>query len=77
LGQFSKVFLILKHLIVICHIKELRDKLIQAAVFNQPIKRDHPLWIEALQAYRADTGDFNANLSCGSCVNKIKRWLEK
>jgi len=55
----------------------MREKLIQAGIYNHPIKKDHPLWAEALKAYKEATGDYSASLSCGSCVNKIKRWLEK
>lgn len=55
----------------------LREKLITAGIFSQPIKKDHPIWIEALKAYHEATGDYNSNLNCGGCVNKIKRWLEQ
>ena len=41
------------------------------------VKYTDILWIEALERYKVETKDLEVSLSCGSCYNKIKNWLEK
>lgn len=57
--------------------EELKTALIQAGIYHPPYKKDHPLWREALREYIKHTKDTQVSLSCGACVNKIKRWLDK
>jgi hypothetical protein len=45
--------------------------------WNQNNKQHIPLWVNALELYKKETGDHEVSLACGSCVNKIKNWLEK
>ena len=71
------LFLNLNLINLLCDVHPLKEKLITAGIFNHPIRKDHPIWVETLEAYRASTGDYNANLNCGSCINKVKAWLEK
>lgn len=57
--------------------QELRLALQAAGIYHPPYKKDHPLWLQALEDYKKDTLDHEVSLNCGSCINKIKKWLEK
>ncbi|HNA14753.1 MAG TPA: hypothetical protein PKV24_21480, partial [Cyclobacteriaceae bacterium] len=57
--------------------QELKLALQTAGIYNPPYAKNHPLWIEALERYKVETKDLEVSLSCGSCYNKIKNWLEK
>lgn len=39
--------------------------------------KNHPVWVEAFEAYRNETGDSTANIRCGSCYRKVLRWLKQ
>lgn len=56
--------------------KEIFQALLTSGAYHRP-KKDHPLWISALQEYKKDSGDERVSLSCGTCVVKIKKWLER
>jgi hypothetical protein len=57
--------------------EELKNSLLTAGIYYPPYQKDHPLWIKALEEYKKATGDQQVSLSCGSCINKIKNWLER
>jgi hypothetical protein len=57
--------------------EELKNSLLTAGIYYPPYKKDHPLWKKALEEYIKSTGDQQVSLSCGSCINKIKTWLER
>lgn len=57
--------------------QEIKTALLQAGIYHPPYRKEHPLWKQALEEYIKDTKDNQVSLSCGTCVNKIKRWLEK
>jgi hypothetical protein len=57
--------------------QELKTALIQAGIYHPPYRKEHPLWKQALEDYKLSTGDDQVSLSCGSCILKIKNWLER
>lgn len=36
-----------------------------------------PEWIAAFEAYKKETGDHQVDYGCGTCFNKVLRWLQK
>lgn len=56
--------------------KEIQSALLVAGLYHAPGRKDHPLWIQALEMYKNETKDTDVSLGCGGCINKIKRWLE-
>lgn len=57
--------------------KELLTALQTGGLYHQSAKQHIPLWVEAMELYKRETGDKEVSLACGGCVNKIKNWLEK
>lgn len=39
--------------------------------------KNHPVWVEAFEAYRNETGDNQVNIKCGSCYRKVLKWLKQ
>lgn len=36
-----------------------------------------PLWQQAFDLYKTETGDKEVSMKCGMCYGKVKKWLEK
>lgn len=34
-------------------------------------------WKQAFDMYKRETGDTTVSIGCGSCFNKVKKWLER
>jgi hypothetical protein len=39
--------------------------------------KEHPVWVEAFDAYKNSTGDTQVGYKCGSCYRKVLAWLRK
>lgn len=56
--------------------QELLNQLQATGQAKSPFRKS-PLWDEAFEMYKAQTGDFKVSLKCGQCFLKVLEWLKK
>lgn len=56
--------------------EQLREKMLISGDLAKPNKNSQ-LWVQAFDLYKAQTGDYEVSMGCGSCFQKVKRWLEQ
>lgn len=39
--------------------------------------KNSPLWQQAFEEYKKETGDYQVSVKCGSCFRKVLAWLKR